>query len=61
MPVSLVVGSVSKWYEMGMVSQSKGAEILGVSRSEFLDVLSRYRVSAFQVDDEDLAADPKHS
>jgi predicted HTH domain antitoxin len=50
---------VSKWYEMGMVSQSKGAEILGVSRSEFLDVLSRYRVSPFQVDDEDLAAGPK--
>jgi predicted HTH domain antitoxin len=51
--------AVSKWYEMGMVSQSKGAEILGVSRSEFLDVLSRYRVSPFQVDDEDLAAGPK--
>ena len=31
--------AVSKWYEMGMVSQSKGAEILGISRSEFLDVL----------------------
>jgi predicted HTH domain antitoxin len=51
--------AVSKWYEMGMVSQSKGAEILGVSRSEFLDVLSRYRVSPFQVDDEDLATGPK--
>jgi len=51
--------AVSKWYEMGMVSQSKGAEILGISRSEFLDVLSRYRVSPFQVDDEDLAAGPK--
>jgi predicted HTH domain antitoxin len=51
--------AVSKWYEMGMVSQSKGAEILGISRSEFLDVLSRYRVSPFQVDDEDLTAEPK--
>jgi predicted HTH domain antitoxin len=51
--------AVSKWYEMGMVSQSKGAEILGISRSEFLDVLSRYRVSPFQIDDEDFAAGPK--
>jgi predicted HTH domain antitoxin len=51
--------AVSKWYEMGMVSQSKGAEFLGISRSEFLDVLSRYRVSPFQVDDEGLAAGPK--
>jgi predicted HTH domain antitoxin len=46
--------AVAKWYELGVVSQAKGAEILGLSRSEFLDVLSQYRVSPFQVDDEDL-------
>lgn len=45
--------AVSKWYEMGMVSQSKGAEILGLSRSEFLDVLSHYRVSPFQTDEQE--------
>ncbi len=45
--------AVAKWYEMGMVSQSKGSEILGLSRSEFLDVLSRYRVSPFQSDEEE--------
>ena len=28
-----------------MVSQSKGSEILGLNRSEFLDLLSRYRIS----------------
>jgi predicted HTH domain antitoxin len=43
-----------------MVSQSKGAEILGISRSEFLDVLSHYRVSPFQVDEDDLATGPRH-
>jgi predicted HTH domain antitoxin len=48
--------AVTKWYELGVVSQGKGAEILGISRSEFLDVLSQYRVSPFQVDDEDLPA-----
>jgi len=52
--------AVSKWYEVGMVSQSKGAEILGISRSEFLDVLSRYRVSPFQVDEDELATGPRH-
>jgi predicted HTH domain antitoxin len=46
--------AVTKWYELGVVSQDKGAEILGISRSEFLDVLAQYRVSPFQVDDENL-------
>ena len=49
--------AVAKWYEMGMVSQGKGAEILGISRAEFLFVLSQYRVSPFQADEEDLAAE----
>ena len=48
--------AVAKWYELGTVSQGKGAEILGLSRSEFLDVISCYRVSPYQVDEEDFAA-----
>ncbi|MCP4679826.1 MAG: UPF0175 family protein [Deltaproteobacteria bacterium] len=43
-----------KWYEAGMISQSKGAEIAGVSRQEFLDALSRFKVSPFQVTSEQL-------
>jgi predicted HTH domain antitoxin len=49
--------AVAKWYELGTISQSKGAEILGVSRAEFLDVLSEYRVSPFQNDEDDLSVD----
>jgi predicted HTH domain antitoxin len=52
----LMRAAVAKWYELGTISQSKGAEILGVSRAEFLDVLSRYRVSPFQNDEDDLGA-----
>jgi predicted HTH domain antitoxin len=37
-----------KWYEMGAISQAKGAEIAGVSRSEFLTALSRFAVTPFQ-------------
>jgi predicted HTH domain antitoxin len=44
-----------KWYEAGMISQSKGAEIAGVSRQEFIDALSRFKVSPFQVTPEQLA------
>jgi predicted HTH domain antitoxin len=39
-----------KWYELGKVSQSKAAEIAGLSRNEFLSELARYQVSPFQYD-----------
>ncbi len=38
-----------KWYELGKVSQSKAAELTGLSRQEFLDALYRFKVSPFQV------------
>ena len=38
-----------KWYEIGKVSQSKAAELTGLSRQEFLDALYRFNVSPFQV------------
>jgi predicted HTH domain antitoxin len=37
-----------KWYELGMISQSKAAEIAGISRSEFLTALGRFQVTPFQ-------------
>lgn len=50
----LMRAAVCKWYELGRISQSKGSEILGISRAELLDVLSQYKVSPFQVDEDDL-------
>ena len=44
-----------KWYELGLLSQGKAAEIAGVSRQEFLDSLVRFKVSPFQVTPEELA------
>ncbi len=46
-----------KWYEMGLISQAKAAEIAGVSREEFLKVLQRFGVSPFQVTPEELEAE----
>ena len=37
-----------KWYEIGRVSQEVAAEIAGVSRAEFVSLLSRMRVSPMQ-------------
>ncbi|MCC5617257.1 UPF0175 family protein [Nostoc sp. CHAB 5836] len=44
-----------KWYEVGTLSQSKAAEIAGVSRHQFLEALDRYNVTPFQVTPEELA------
>jgi predicted HTH domain antitoxin len=44
----LRLAAAIKWYELGEVSQSRAAEIAGVSRQEFLAALGRYRVSPFQ-------------
>lgn len=44
-----------KWYELGMISQSKASEIAGVSRREFLETLNRFKVSPFQTTKEELA------
>ena len=43
-----------KWYELGRVSQSKAAEIAGLSRQEFLLALSQFSVSPFQAMPEEL-------
>lgn len=50
----ILVAAVVKWFEIGKVSQGKAAEILGLSRSEFLDVLSAYQVSAWQYTESDI-------
>jgi len=40
--------AVVKWYEAEMISQAKAAEIAGLSRYDFLNLLARYQVSAMQ-------------
>jgi predicted HTH domain antitoxin len=37
-----------KWYEMGLISQEKAAEVAGLSRADFIFSLARFRVSPFQ-------------
>lgn len=49
------IAAAVKWYEIGSISQGKAAEIAGLNRAEFLNVLSRYQVSPFQYTPEELA------
>ncbi len=43
-----------KWYELGEISQSKAAEIAGVTRSELLESLAYYRVDFMQYTPQEL-------
>ena len=50
----MCLAAAVKWYELGVVSQGKAAEIAGLSRAAFIMALSRYQVSPFQYSAEDL-------
>ena len=55
------VAAAVKWYELGRFSQGRAAEIAGLSRSGFIDALSRYKVSPFQFTAEELAEDLRNA
>jgi predicted HTH domain antitoxin len=44
-----------KWYELGQLSQSKAAEVAGLTRWEFINALARFQVSPFQYGPQELA------
>lgn len=46
-----------KWYETEQISQSKAAEVAGISRAEFLAALARFGVSPFQITADELIAE----
>jgi predicted HTH domain antitoxin len=43
-----------KWYELGVLSQGKAAEIAGLTRAEFITALTRFKVSVWQYTAEEL-------
>lgn len=58
MQSELRMAAAAKWYELGLISQERGAEIAGLNRVDFMQALSRYGVSPFQEDlDEEASGD----
>ena len=55
------IAAAIKWYEIEQISQGKAAEIAGLSRAEFIQALSRYRVSTLQYTEADLARELSHA
>ena len=49
--------AVVKWFEEGRLSQGQAAEILGLKRGEFFDMLYKHQVSPIQMSLEDLEKD----
>ncbi len=49
----LQIAAAAHWYSLGRVSQAKGAEIAGLSRSEFIDELFHRHIPAIQTSAED--------
>jgi len=56
---SMIIAATVKWYELGKLSQAKAAEICNVSRAEFINILSDYKVSIVQYDEQTLDAELK--
>ena len=50
-----------KWYEMGVVSQEKAAEIAGQTRADFILSLARFGVSPFQSTADEVTEDLRHA
>ncbi len=42
------LAAVCRWYQQGLLSQSKAASLAGLSRHDFLLVLHKYGISPFQ-------------
>lgn len=48
------IAAAVKWYELGKLSQGKAAEVAGLSRSAFIEALSRFKVSPIQITAEEM-------
>ena len=46
---AMKIAALVKWYEEGIVSQSKAAEIAGISRQAFLEHLYAHNVTPYQL------------
>lgn len=56
----LRLAAAVKWYESGKLSQSRAAEIAGLSRTEFMDALGRFQVTPFQTFAKELCDEVVH-
>ena len=56
----MLVAAVLRWFEESRLSQGQAAEMLGLKRGEFFDLLYERKVSPVQMSLEDLEDDFRH-
>lgn len=60
-PTQLKILAAVKLFELGKLSSSRGAQLAGISRVEFLMLLGDYQVSPFSLTIEELERDVKNA
>ena len=53
--IELRVAASIHWYQQGLISMERAAEVAAMSRAEFLGELARRHIDVFVVDEQDLA------
>lgn len=53
----MLEAAVLRWFEEGRLSQGQAAEMLGMTRGEFFDLLYEHKISPVQMSVEDLEED----
>jgi predicted HTH domain antitoxin len=51
------IAAAVKWYENSIISQSKAAEIAGLTRAGFINALNQFKVTPFQYSADDVIAE----
>jgi predicted HTH domain antitoxin len=51
----------SRLYEEGLISSGEAAEIVGITRREFIETMGKYGGSVFQQDTEELESDMRNA
>jgi predicted HTH domain antitoxin len=59
-PRELLLSAVVHWFQQGLISGGKAADILGMHRMDFYDELARRGIDVIQVDTEELKRDLAH-
>ena len=55
--IEMRLAAAVKWFELGILSQGKAAEVAGLTRSDFITALARFNVSAWLYTAEELEAE----
>lgn len=43
------IAAAAEWYRQGLVSQSRGAQLAGLTRADFIDALAERKINVCQV------------